>query len=100
MARIIVMPDLENGHPAPIVFDEQVSAIHVDNKHSAFQLIERLAWAIHDAEEIEQFILNAGECMDIPPGLVHQMEALEDAELYEFSTQHFNSDSHRLVKGD
>jgi hypothetical protein len=53
MARIIVMPDLENGHPAPIVFDEQVSAIHVDNKHSAFQLIERLAWAIHDAEEIE-----------------------------------------------
>jgi mannose-6-phosphate isomerase-like protein (cupin superfamily) len=53
-----------------------------------------------EAEEIEQFILNAGECMDIPPGLVHQMEALEDAELYEFSTQHFNSDSHRLVKGD
>ena len=53
-----------------------------------------------DAEEIEQFILNQGECMDIPPGLVHQMEALEDAELYEFSTQHFNSDSHRLVKGD
>jgi len=31
---------------------------------------------------------------------VHQMEALENAELYEFSTQHFNSDSHRLVKGD
>jgi mannose-6-phosphate isomerase-like protein (cupin superfamily) len=53
-----------------------------------------------EAEEIEQFILNAGECMDIPPGLVHQMEALEDSELYEFSTQHFNSDSHRLVKGD
>ena len=42
----------------------------------------------------------AGECMDIPLGLVHQMEALEDAELYEFSTQHFNSDSHRLVQGD
>lgn len=53
-----------------------------------------------EAGEIEQFILNPGECMDIPPGLVHQMEALEDAELYEFSTQHFNSDSHRLVKGD
>jgi len=38
-----------------------------------------------------------GECMDVPPGLVHQMEALEDAELFEFSTQHFDSDSHRLV---
>jgi hypothetical protein len=38
--------------------------------------------------------------MDIPIGLVHQMEALENAELYEFSTQHFDSDSHRLVSGD
>jgi hypothetical protein len=36
----------------------------------------------------------------VPPGLVHQMEALEDAELFEFSTQHFNSDSHRLINGD
>ena len=53
-----------------------------------------------DAVVIEEFELIAGECMDVPPGLVHQMEALEDAELYEFSTQHFNSDSHRLVKGD
>jgi len=49
---------------------------------------------------IEEFELVAGECMDVPSGLVHQMEALEDAELYEFSTQHFDSDSHRLIRGD
>jgi len=49
---------------------------------------------------IEEFEMIAGDCMDIPAGLVHQMEALEDVELYEFSTQHFDSDSHRLVKGD
>lgn len=53
-----------------------------------------------DAEAHEEFELNAGDCLDIPRGLVHQMEALEDAELYEFSTQHFESDSYRLVKGD
>ena len=53
-----------------------------------------------EAETIEEFILEAGECMDVPIGLVHQMEALEDSELYEFSTQHFDSDSHRLIKGD
>ena len=51
-------------------------------------------------EMIEHFELKAGECMDIPRGLVHQMEALEDSELFEFSTQHFDSDSHRLVPGD
>jgi mannose-6-phosphate isomerase-like protein (cupin superfamily) len=49
---------------------------------------------------VEEFELNVGECMDVYPGLVHQMEALEDAELYEFSTQHFDSDSHRLSNGD
>ena len=53
-----------------------------------------------DSEVVEEFELAAGECMDIPLGLVHQMEALEDAELYEFSTQHFDSDSHRIVPGD
>jgi mannose-6-phosphate isomerase-like protein (cupin superfamily) len=53
-----------------------------------------------DAETIHEFELYEGECMDIPTGLVHQMEALEDSELYEFSTQHFESDSYRIVKGD
>lgn len=55
---------------------------------------------VPESEVIEEFELNAGDCMDVPPGLVHQMEALEDAELYEFSTQHFDTDSHRLVRGD
>ena len=53
-----------------------------------------------EATEIDEFELEAGQCMDIPTGLVHQMVALEDAELFEFSTQHFDSDSHRLMKGD
>jgi mannose-6-phosphate isomerase-like protein (cupin superfamily) len=53
-----------------------------------------------ESETIEEFELNAGDCMDIPPGLVHQMEALEDAELFEFSTRHFDEDSHRIVPGD
>jgi mannose-6-phosphate isomerase-like protein (cupin superfamily) len=52
------------------------------------------------SDVIEEFVMNTGDCMDIPPGLVHQMEALEDTELIEFSTQHFNSDSHRLIPGD
>jgi mannose-6-phosphate isomerase-like protein (cupin superfamily) len=53
-----------------------------------------------DSDAVEEFELGPGDCMDVPAGLVHQMEALEDAELYEFSTQHFDSDSHRLVRGD
>jgi hypothetical protein len=33
-------------------------------------------------------------------GLRHQMYALEDTELFEFSTQHFDSDSNRISPGD
>jgi mannose-6-phosphate isomerase-like protein (cupin superfamily) len=63
----------------------------------------RLILRIMDTPEspkVEEFVLEAGECMDIPPGLVHQMEALEASELFEFSTEHFEDDSYRLVKGD
>ncbi|HLH78214.1 MAG TPA: hypothetical protein VKV28_15525 [Candidatus Binataceae bacterium] len=49
---------------------------------------------------IEEFEMLPGQCMDVPRGLVHQMEALEEARLIEFSTQHFDSDSYRLIKGD
>ncbi len=52
---------------------------------------------IVDAKEI---ILNKGDKFHIYRGLRHQMFALEDTELFEFSTQHFDEDSHRLEKGD
>jgi quercetin dioxygenase-like cupin family protein len=44
--------------------------------------------------------LNAGDSFHIYTGLKHQMIALEDCELFEFSTQHFEDDSYRIVKGD
>jgi mannose-6-phosphate isomerase-like protein (cupin superfamily) len=45
-------------------------------------------------------VLEVGDVFHIPPFLVHQFLALEDSEIIEFSTQHFESDSHRLEKGD
>jgi len=39
---------------------------------------------------------NKGESIHIPPGLPHQLEALEETEIIEISTQHFDSDSHRV----
>ena len=52
---------------------------------------------IEDAVEI---LLTPGDTFEVIPLLRHQMEALEDSELMEFSTQHFESDSHRILKGD
>ena len=45
-------------------------------------------------------ILNRGDNFHIYRGLRHQMIALEDTELFEFSTQHFDEDSYRLIQGD
>ena len=56
-----------------------------------------------DSDELEnagQLILNPGDNFHVYRGLRHQMRALEDTELFEFSTQHFDSDSNRILKGD
>ena len=48
----------------------------------------------------DEIVLNRGDKFHIYRGLRHQMFALEDTELFEFSTQHFDEDSYRLSKGD
>jgi quercetin dioxygenase-like cupin family protein len=53
-----------------------------------------------DMAEAEEIILDPGQNFYIYPGLRHRMIALEDSELFEFSTQHFDSDSYRVTKGD
>jgi hypothetical protein len=54
MARIIVTTDPITNQAASVLLEESVYAIHLDNDHSAAQLIERLGWAIADAERTEQ----------------------------------------------
>ena len=53
-----------------------------------------------DIESSKTCILEKGDNFHVYRGLRHQMEALEDTELFEFSTQHFDSDSYRVIKGD
>jgi len=54
----------------------------------------------NNVEEAEEVVLNAGENFHVYRGLRHQMIALENSELFEFSTEHFDSDSYRIQKGD
>jgi len=51
-------------------------------------------------EKADETILEPGDSFDVPIGLYHQMEALKDSRLFEFSTQHFEEDSYRSVRGD
>jgi hypothetical protein len=54
MARIIVTTDPTTHRPAPVMLDESVYSIHLDNDHNAAQLIERIGWAITDAENAQR----------------------------------------------
>jgi mannose-6-phosphate isomerase-like protein (cupin superfamily) len=53
-----------------------------------------------DINEASQIILEKGDKFHIYRELRHQMLALEDTELFEFSTQHFDNDSYRIIHGD
>ena len=53
-----------------------------------------------DIDKANELILEKGDKFHVYRGLRHRIIALEDTELYEFSTQHFDSDSHRVIKGD
>ena len=53
-----------------------------------------------DLESAKELILEAGDNFHVYTGMRHQMIALQDTELFEFSTEHFDSDSYRIVKGD
>jgi hypothetical protein len=46
MARVIVTPDETDV----VLLEESVYPVHLENKLSSLQVIERLAWAVDDAE--------------------------------------------------
>ena len=51
--RIIVTTDPPDPD-GPVTLDEQVDTVHVDSDHASRQLLDRVVWAIHDAERVEQ----------------------------------------------
>lgn len=53
-----------------------------------------------DINEAKTITLKKGDKFHIYPGLRHQMQAVVDTELFEFSTEHFEDDSYRIIKGD
>jgi hypothetical protein len=54
MPRIIVTTDSpQRPQSASVLLDESVRSVHLSTGHAASQLVERLAWAISDAEDAE-----------------------------------------------
>lgn len=71
-----------------------------DNNNSLFAMLAASVRAPDNDGWIKEIVLNAGDNFYIPVGRVHQMIAIEDSNMYEFSTTHMDDDSYRIVKGD
>jgi len=53
MPKIIVQANRSDSDASRVTLSERVVATHLQDGHYATQLIERLAWAAIDAEELE-----------------------------------------------
>jgi len=73
-------------------------------KHEVFYIQQgkvRLfyGWA-DDLSAAQTVDLEIGDSFEVAIGLRHKILALEESLVFEFSTQHLESDSYRILKGD
>lgn len=56
MARIIVIADTPRraNIDAPVLMDEEVRPAQLADEHSSQQIIERVAWAVLDGQEVSR----------------------------------------------
>jgi hypothetical protein len=54
LASIIVVADPDAGDAGGFLFQQRVSASLLDDPHCSSQLVERIAWALADAEKAER----------------------------------------------
>ena len=57
-------------------------------------------WIDTETSDLNERILKVGDTVRQYPGQPHQLEALTDGVIFEVSTEHFDSDSYRIWKGD
>ena len=100
----IVNTDLYCGKLLHIIKGKKCSWHYHKLKDETFYLQEgKLLVKYSDDDDIEkskEMIMERGDKFHVYRGLRHQMFALEDSDLFEFSTLHFDSDSNRVIKGD
>jgi mannose-6-phosphate isomerase-like protein (cupin superfamily) len=76
-----------------------------------YHLIKDETWYVKEGEFLYRYIntndasiievnLKEGDTVRQLPGQPHQLEALTDGVIFEVSTQHFDEDSYRVMKGD
>ena len=85
------------------VKDKKMCSMHFHlEKHETFHIVKGsiIMRLIHKDGSQEEFEMHKGDTLEVPRGLMHQFEGIGEADIMEVSTQHFDSDSYRVSKGD
>ena len=100
----IVNKDEYCGKLLHIIKGMKCSWHYHQKKDETFYLQEgKLLVRYSDEDDIDKAklrIMERGDKFHVSRGLRHQMLALQDSDLFEFSTQHFEDDSYRIKRGD
>ena len=90
-----------------LVFEEEYSKFSMH-----YHIIKKESWYVQEGQfkfdwidtekaELKTDILNVGDSVTIERGQPHQLTALQpNSIIFEVSTEHFNEDSYRIIKGD
>ncbi len=75
---------------------------HLEKKETMHLDFGEVDLLMIDPETGKEYVvhLHPGDSITIPPGQVHQIIAIEESEIIEFSTTHYEEDSKRVKKGD
>jgi hypothetical protein len=63
MPRIVVVADARDR---AVMFTERVNVSDFESRHFQVQLVERLGWAVEDAQAVEQDPASVAEVTDTP----------------------------------
>ena len=56
MPKILVVSEGAEGREPTTVMEESVRAVNMESDHYSAQLVERLGWALADADDIEHVV--------------------------------------------
>ncbi len=54
MPQILVLTDLAEDVESTVVYRERISSTDLDSDHFSGQLVERVGWAVQDADRFER----------------------------------------------
>jgi hypothetical protein len=74
MPRILVITEPVQKPDAGVMLDEQIATADISSDHFARHLVERIGWALADAESTERHALTCdGRAASAPPAETPQM---------------------------